>query len=45
MYYCYYGFGKGKLRENEFSFGDAEFQVPQGLSLIHLTDVGGQPVW
>ena len=31
----------GKNRENEFSFGDSEFQVLEGLSFIHLTN----PQW
>lgn len=26
-------------RENEFSFGDAEFQVPEGFSFIYLANV------
>lgn len=30
-------------RENEFSFGDAEFQVLEGLSFIHLTNLWWQP--
>ena len=37
MYYCYYSFGKGKLRDNEFSFGDAEFDMPRRE--IHGADV------
>ena len=32
-----------KLRENEFSFGDAEFQELEGLSFIHLTNLWWQP--